>query len=227
MASASDRVQVIGPGRTYVGKQGFAYGAGASTETVGAERISMNVLPVPVGGRAKVHYNQGIETIAYLLEGECVVYYGERLERQFAVRAGKRSTYRPMSRMRRRTKAARPAPGSWFTPQEAIRMGSFSCPISTRSSVRGRHGPELPGAPSLEKSADQRERSSPHLVPRNPGVRQRAPHCQLACATFYQLWNIITCLQVDTISYRCHNLCNIRNILIISDYMQHQLFSPR
>jgi uncharacterized RmlC-like cupin family protein len=88
MTSASDRVQVIAPGQTYVGKQGFTYGAGASMETVGAERICMNVLPVPVGGRAKVHYHQGIETIAYLLEGECVVYYGERLERRRAVRAG-------------------------------------------------------------------------------------------------------------------------------------------
>jgi uncharacterized RmlC-like cupin family protein len=48
----------------------------------------MNVLPVPVGGRAKVHYHQGIETIAYLLDGECVVYYGDRLERRIAVRAG-------------------------------------------------------------------------------------------------------------------------------------------
>jgi hypothetical protein len=27
--SAAERVQVIGPGRTYVGKQGFTYGAGA------------------------------------------------------------------------------------------------------------------------------------------------------------------------------------------------------
>jgi uncharacterized RmlC-like cupin family protein len=88
MTSASDRVQVIAPGQTYVGKQGFTCGAGASMETVGAERICMNVLPVPVGGRAKVHYHQGIETIAYLLEGECAVYYGERLERRRAVRAG-------------------------------------------------------------------------------------------------------------------------------------------
>jgi uncharacterized RmlC-like cupin family protein len=88
MASASDRVRVIGPGQTYVGKQGFTYNAGASTETVGAQRICMNVLPVPVGGRAKVHYHQGIETIAYLLEGDCVVYYGERLEQRRLVRAG-------------------------------------------------------------------------------------------------------------------------------------------
>ncbi len=48
-ASAMDRVTVIKPGQTYVGKQGFTYGAGASAETVGAKHICMNVLPMPSG----------------------------------------------------------------------------------------------------------------------------------------------------------------------------------
>ena len=80
------RVQVIRPGHTYVGRQGFTYGAGASAATVGATRICMNVLPMPSGVRAKVHYHEGIETIAYLLDGECVVYYGDRVEQQVAVK---------------------------------------------------------------------------------------------------------------------------------------------
>ena len=66
--SAADSVQVIKPGKTYVGKQGFSYGAGAPTETVGAKKICLNVLPVPPGAKARVHYHKGIETIAYLLE---------------------------------------------------------------------------------------------------------------------------------------------------------------
>lgn len=86
--SATDRVRVIGPGQTYRGKQGFTYGAGASTETVGAEHICMNVLPMPSGARAKAHYHNGIETIAYLLDGECTVLYGERLDRRAVVRTG-------------------------------------------------------------------------------------------------------------------------------------------
>lgn len=48
----------------------------------------MNILPMEVRARAKAHYHKGIETIAYLLEGECVLYYGERLGRQISVRAG-------------------------------------------------------------------------------------------------------------------------------------------
>jgi uncharacterized RmlC-like cupin family protein len=88
MTSASDRVRVIEPGHTYIGKQGFTYGAGAAAETVGTKHICMNILPMPPGARAKVHYHQGIETIAYLLEGECAVYYGDAMERRALVRAG-------------------------------------------------------------------------------------------------------------------------------------------
>ena len=42
----------------------------------------------PPGARAKVHYHKGIETIAYLLEGERAVYYGDKLEHRVAVKAG-------------------------------------------------------------------------------------------------------------------------------------------
>jgi uncharacterized RmlC-like cupin family protein len=59
--SATERVRVVGPGQTYIGKQGFTYGAGASSETVGAERICMNVLPMPDGRRANAHYHRGVE----------------------------------------------------------------------------------------------------------------------------------------------------------------------
>jgi uncharacterized RmlC-like cupin family protein len=86
--SDSNRVRVIKPGQTYVGKQGFQYGAGASTETVRTRQICMNVLPMPAGAKAKVHYHKDIETIAYLLEGACAVYYGDALEHRAALVQG-------------------------------------------------------------------------------------------------------------------------------------------
>ncbi|MGE0816068.1 MAG: cupin domain-containing protein [Vicinamibacterales bacterium] len=86
--SEAGRVQVVRTGQTYVGKQGFTYGAGASAETVGATAICMNVLPMPPGARARVHYHDRIETIAYLLEGECVVRYGDTVEHAVVVRQG-------------------------------------------------------------------------------------------------------------------------------------------
>lgn len=86
-----DGVAVIKPGQTYVGRQGFTYGAGASAETVGAQKVCMNVLPMPPGAVAKAHYHKGIETIAYMLEGECVVYYGSELEKSVHVRQGEQA----------------------------------------------------------------------------------------------------------------------------------------
>ncbi len=86
--SAAERVQVVKPGQTYEGKQGFVYGSGASAETVGSEKICMNVLPMPSGAKAKVHYHDQIETIAFLLEGRCTVYYGDRMEHRVLLDAG-------------------------------------------------------------------------------------------------------------------------------------------
>ena len=87
-ASETPGVRVVRPGHTYTGKQGFTYGAGASADTVGAERICMNVLPMPPGAKAKVHYHDRIETIAYMLEGECVVYHGDQVQHRALVKAG-------------------------------------------------------------------------------------------------------------------------------------------
>lgn len=86
--ATKDSVRKIEPGKTYAGKQGITYGAGASTETVGTKRICMNVMPIPPGARAKAHYHRDIETIAYLLQGECNVYYGDNLEFHLTAHAG-------------------------------------------------------------------------------------------------------------------------------------------
>lgn len=88
---AHDGVAVVRPGQTYRGQQGFTYGAGCSAATVGARQICMNILPMPPGAVAKVHYHEGIETIAYVLEGEAVLYYGEGVENAVRVTAGEQA----------------------------------------------------------------------------------------------------------------------------------------
>ncbi|CFX34665.1 Cupin region protein [Candidatus Filomicrobium marinum] len=80
MVSAADRAKIIRPGQTYVGQQGFTYQAGVSRGTVGETSVCMNVLPMPPGAKAKAHYHKDIDTIAYLLEGRCSVYYGDQFE---------------------------------------------------------------------------------------------------------------------------------------------------
>lgn len=144
--STEDSVRVIKPGRTYVGKQGITYGAGASAETVGAKRVCMNVMPMPPGAKAKAHYHQGIETIAYMLEGECNVYYGDRLEFRLTARAGDQVYVPRTCRTPPAMKAPRPARGWWCIRPAATRRESSCCRSWTSSSPRNnaaltpRHG---------------------------------------------------------------------------------------
>ena len=79
---------VVRPGGAFLGKQGVVYPLRVTTETTGARNLCLTLLPMPPGARAKVHYHARIETMAYLREGECVVYHGAQLEERVLVRAG-------------------------------------------------------------------------------------------------------------------------------------------
>ena len=85
---AEDGVRLIKPGMKYEGAQGVTYDAGVSRNTAGAEKVCMNVLPMPPGGKSKPHIHKGIETIAYMLEGECTLFHGQKLESQTLVKQG-------------------------------------------------------------------------------------------------------------------------------------------
>ena len=80
-----NKVRLVKPGKTYFGAQGVAYGSGASRKTAGSERICMNILPMPPGVHPVPHVHKDIETIAYLLEGECTLFHGDKLENQTLV----------------------------------------------------------------------------------------------------------------------------------------------
>ena len=83
-----DGVRLVKPGTKYEGAQGVTYDAGVSRHTAGSEKVCMNVLPMPSGAKAKPHFHRGIETIAYMVEGECTVFHGSTLEHQTVVRQG-------------------------------------------------------------------------------------------------------------------------------------------
>ena len=86
--SETDRVRVVSTGQSYVGMQGFTFQTGVCAETVGPTRVCMTLLPMPPEARAKVHYHRDIDTIAYLLDGRCTVFYGDRLQHAVPVEAG-------------------------------------------------------------------------------------------------------------------------------------------
>jgi uncharacterized RmlC-like cupin family protein len=85
---ADDGVKLVKPGMKYEGAQGVTYDAGVSRNTVGAEKVCMNILPMPPGVKSKPHIHRGIETIAYMLEGECTLFHGEQLENQTLIKQG-------------------------------------------------------------------------------------------------------------------------------------------
>ena len=85
---ADDGVRLVKPGMQYEGAQGVTYDAGVSRKTVGAEKVCMNILPMPAGVKSKPHIHRGIETIAYMLEGECTLFHGEQLENQTIIKQG-------------------------------------------------------------------------------------------------------------------------------------------
>lgn len=87
MSDAPD-CRLFRPGETYAGRQGFDYAAGISAETAGARGICMHLLTIPPGGRAKAHLHESHETAIYMLSGVSEMYYGRRLERRMAVKAG-------------------------------------------------------------------------------------------------------------------------------------------
>ena len=111
---ADDGVRLVKPGKKFEGAQGVTYDAGVSRNTAGAEKVCMNVLPMPPGAKAKPHYHKGIETIAYMLKGECTVFHGEKLESQTLVKQGEQFTFQMMCLMHPVTLAWKNAFGSSF-----------------------------------------------------------------------------------------------------------------
>jgi uncharacterized RmlC-like cupin family protein len=80
--------RVLRGGATYHGKQGFDYANGVSAETAGAQGLCMVLLTIQPGDRAKAHLHESHETAIYIISGESVMWYGDRLEHQAVARAG-------------------------------------------------------------------------------------------------------------------------------------------
>ncbi|HSO47609.1 MAG TPA: cupin domain-containing protein [Rhizobiaceae bacterium] len=80
--------RVIAPQKTYGGKQGFNYFEGISKESVGSQGVCLHLLTIPPGGRAKAHKHENHETAIEPIEGQTVMWWGERLENRIVIKAG-------------------------------------------------------------------------------------------------------------------------------------------
>jgi uncharacterized RmlC-like cupin family protein len=80
--------RLVRPNDTYDGKQGLTYFCGIAKETVGSSGICMHLLTIPPGGRAKAHMHENHETAIYVLEGEAIALYGDKLQHHVITKAG-------------------------------------------------------------------------------------------------------------------------------------------
>ena len=80
--------KVVRSGDAYVGQQGFTYLAGLTGGTVGSRGISMTLVTLPDGARAKTHLHREIETAVYVIDGEAEMYFGDELRELLRARAG-------------------------------------------------------------------------------------------------------------------------------------------
>jgi uncharacterized RmlC-like cupin family protein len=79
---------VVSPSVAKRGATGLEYFVGVSSETAGAGGLCLQVMTIPPASRATAHYHDGHESAAYVLRGEVVVWFGDRLERHVVARAG-------------------------------------------------------------------------------------------------------------------------------------------
>jgi uncharacterized RmlC-like cupin family protein len=85
---ASPTCRVVPTGAELIGKQGHALAPGISAQSVGAQRIRLEIVRIPPGQRAKAHKHQGHETAIYILSGKSGMWYGEALQHHLVAGAG-------------------------------------------------------------------------------------------------------------------------------------------
>lgn len=78
----------VKPGGLSHSKQGHHVFEGISAESSGARALCMHVIAIPPGGRARAHLHEDHESAVYMVQGEVICWYGDRLQHRFTVRAG-------------------------------------------------------------------------------------------------------------------------------------------
>lgn len=79
---------LVRPGAAAPGSTGLNYATGISAATAGAGALCLQLASLPPGARSRAHLHAEHESAAYVLEGEMVLWFGERLEEHLHARAG-------------------------------------------------------------------------------------------------------------------------------------------
>ncbi len=81
-------VQPIRPDREVMSRQRLPYFIGISGQTVGSRGLSMHLVVIPPGAKADPHRHIGYETGIFVLEGQVLTRWGEKLEHEVVSEAG-------------------------------------------------------------------------------------------------------------------------------------------
>ena len=73
---------------TFLAKTGLPYRYGLTQESVGAQGLSMHVISIPPGERARAHMHAGHESMLFVISGEAETYFGDNLAEHVTLRAG-------------------------------------------------------------------------------------------------------------------------------------------
>jgi uncharacterized RmlC-like cupin family protein len=74
-------MKVIRPGVTpHEEPRGVVGGHEISRETTGSENLFMGIFRLPAGARSRPHYHANCESACYMLSGQMLIRWGERLE---------------------------------------------------------------------------------------------------------------------------------------------------
>jgi uncharacterized RmlC-like cupin family protein len=84
----SKQCVLVHAGREAEGSTGLTYAAGISSTTAGAAGLCLQLASLPPGARARAHRHDGHESAAYVVEGEMVMWFGDRLEHRLVARPG-------------------------------------------------------------------------------------------------------------------------------------------
>lgn len=85
---AEQHCVTVKPSRLTESKQGHHVFEGISAQSAGSRGLCMHVITIAAGGRARAHLHEAHESAIYMLQGDTVCWYGDRLEHRFTLREG-------------------------------------------------------------------------------------------------------------------------------------------
>ena len=80
--------RVVRAGAEFIGRQQLAYQPGISAQSVGSQRLHLQLVTLAPGARAKAHKHENHETAIYILSGVSGMWFGEWLEQHAVCAAG-------------------------------------------------------------------------------------------------------------------------------------------